>query len=68
MVYIVGIVDAGLVEDQGIGDARDPQQLVPVGVVRGSPILPVFAVMKSLSIIAFIRWRASLCASIGVTG
>ena len=33
VVAVVGIVDAGLVEDQGIGDAGDPQQLVPVGVV-----------------------------------
>ena len=33
IVAVVGIVDAGLVEDQGIGDAGDPQQLVPVGVV-----------------------------------
>ena len=37
VVYIVGIVDAGLVEDQGIGDAGDPQQLVPVGVVPREP-------------------------------
>ena len=33
VIAVVGIVDAGLVEDQGIADAGDPQHLVPVGVV-----------------------------------
>ena len=36
----------------------------PLRPLQGGPILPVFALMKSLSIIVFTRWRASLCVSI----
>ena len=33
VVAVVGIVHAGLVQDEGVGDGGDLQQLVPVGVV-----------------------------------
>ena len=37
VIAVVGIVDPVLVEDQRAGDPRDPQQLMPVGVVARQP-------------------------------
>ena len=58
-------VQAVLVEDECVGGRADFEQPMPVDAVRGGPILPVFALMKSPSTIAFTRWPVSQCASIG---
>lgn len=60
-------VQAVLVEDECVGGRADFEQPMPVDAVRGGPILPVFALMKSPSTTDFIPWRGPLCASIGVT-
>ncbi len=41
---------------------------MPIGAIQGSPILPVFSLMKSRSTIGFIPWPAFGCAFIVVTG
>ena len=63
-----GIVDAVGIADQRISISAQIEQFVPVGIVQGSPILPVFLLMKSRFIIVFIPWPDFPCGFADTTG
>ena len=61
------VVEPVPVADQAADDGTEVQQRVPLAAVRGSPILPVFALVKSRFTTVFIRWPAFPCVSTGIT-
>ena len=67
VVFAARRIDLAVLDQHRVVDPAQVQQLEPLDGVRGSPILPVFALVKSRFTTVFIRWPAFPCVSTGIT-